>query len=59
MNGYQDIIGHHRQIDQLKRAQQAGRVAHAYLFSGPEGIGKEKVAKAKKDKAAKAKKDKK
>jgi DNA polymerase-3 subunit delta' len=44
MDGSQSIIGHRRQIEQLRRAQQGGRVAHAYLFYGPDGIGKEKVA---------------
>jgi len=41
---YDDIIGQKRQIDQLERARKSGRVAHAYLFFGPDGIGKERVA---------------
>jgi DNA polymerase-3 subunit delta' len=41
---YDDIIGHQRQIEQLERAHKSGRVAHAYLFFGPDGVGKEKVA---------------
>jgi DNA polymerase-3 subunit delta' len=41
---YDDIRGHERHIDQLERARKTGRIAHAYLFSGPDGVGKEKVA---------------
>ncbi len=33
-------------MEQLARAWRAGRVAHAYLFYGPEGVGKFKVAQA-------------
>lgn len=39
-----DIFGHSRQIAQLRRAIQSGRVPHAYLFSGVEGVGKRLVA---------------
>jgi DNA polymerase-3 subunit delta' len=41
---YDDIIGQKRQIEQLERARTSGRVAHAYLFFGPDGVGKERVA---------------
>jgi DNA polymerase-3 subunit delta' len=41
---YDDIIGQKRQIEQLERARASGRVAHAYLFFGPDGVGKERVA---------------
>ena len=34
------IIGQHRVRDALKRTLSSGRVAHAYLFHGPEGTGK-------------------
>ena len=44
MPAYDDIIGQKRQIEQLERARGSGRVAHAYLFFGPDGVGKEKVA---------------
>lgn len=40
------IKGHHDIIDMLERAVQEGRVSHAYLFTGPGGIGKMKTAKA-------------
>lgn len=35
-----DIIGHDEIIKTLKGARASGRVAHAYLFSGPAGVGK-------------------
>lgn len=44
MPAYDDIIGQNRQIEQLERARKSGRVAHAYLFFGPDGVGKERVA---------------
>lgn len=39
-----DILGHKKQIEQLKNAVKNNRVPHAYLFSGPDGIGKKKIA---------------
>lgn len=35
-----DIIGHTRAIDMLRRALIAQQVRHAYLFTGPQHIGK-------------------
>lgn len=43
---YTGILGHERQKAILKRAQSSGRLAHAYLFEGPEGVGKRLVALA-------------
>ncbi|MBN2495884.1 MAG: DNA polymerase III subunit delta' [Deltaproteobacteria bacterium] len=43
-SAYDSILGHQRPIEQLERARRLGRVAHAYLFQGPEGVGKERVA---------------
>jgi len=40
------ILGHERQKDILRRAIASGRLAHAYLFEGPEGIGKGLMALA-------------
>lgn len=40
------ILGHQRQKDILHRAFASGRLAHAYLFEGPEGIGKRLMALA-------------
>ena len=39
-----NILGHSKQISQLRSAIQSGRVPHAYLFSGVEGVGKRLVA---------------
>ncbi len=44
MSTYDDIIGQQKQIEQLERARRNNRVAHAYLFFGPDGVGKERVA---------------
>jgi DNA polymerase III subunit delta' len=44
MTAYDAILGHERQIAQLERARLAGKVAHAYLFYGPDGVGKELLA---------------
>ncbi|MDI6852267.1 MAG: DNA polymerase III subunit delta' [Deltaproteobacteria bacterium] len=40
------ILGQERAINYLKTALNAGRLAHAYLFLGPEGVGKATTAKA-------------
>lgn len=39
------IVGHARQIGQLEHDLETGNVAHAYLFSGPEHVGKSTVAR--------------
>ena len=39
------IIGHRENIDFLCHAKERGRLAHAYLFVGPERIGKRAVAR--------------
>ena len=41
---YADLIEQPRPWDQLMAARQSGRVAHAYLFHGPAGSGKEAYA---------------
>lgn len=43
---WSSIIGHSRQIDQLRRAIASSRLPNAYLFAGPRGIGKRMVADA-------------
>jgi DNA polymerase-3 subunit delta' len=43
---FSQILGHERQKDILRRAIDSGRLAHAYLFEGPEGIGKRLMALA-------------
>lgn len=40
------ILGHDRQKDILRRVLASGRLAHAYLFSGPDGVGKRLMALA-------------
>jgi DNA polymerase-3 subunit delta' len=38
--GWQRVRGHEAQIDRFRRAVARGRLAHAYLFTGPPGVGK-------------------
>ena len=38
------VIGQDRPIGILRRSLRTGRLSHAYLFTGPEGIGKRTVA---------------
>ncbi len=42
--GLTDVTGQTRAIDALKSALAGGSVHHAYLFGGPEGVGKELAA---------------
>ncbi|MBI5599483.1 MAG: AAA family ATPase [Deltaproteobacteria bacterium] len=41
---FRDILGHEKETAMLKKAVLNGRVAHAYLFSGPDGVGKKLLA---------------
>jgi DNA polymerase-3 subunit delta' len=41
---FDNIIGHEFQKEVLLRASREGRVSHAYLFFGPDGIGKKLIA---------------
>jgi DNA polymerase-3 subunit delta' len=43
---FDQILGHESQKEILRRALASGRLAHAYLFEGPEGIGKRLIALA-------------
>ncbi|MFT5429667.1 MAG: DNA polymerase-3 subunit delta' [Myxococcota bacterium] len=43
---FDGIIGHEAVIEGLTGAFERDRVAHAYLFAGPDGIGKRRVAMA-------------
>ncbi len=43
---FKQVLGHDRQKDVLERAVKSGRLAHAYLFEGPEGVGKRLMALA-------------
>lgn len=46
MTGFKDIIGHEVAVAVLRKAIAKDRVSHAYLFSGPEGVGKTMTALA-------------
>ncbi|MBI1994132.1 MAG: DNA polymerase III subunit delta' [Deltaproteobacteria bacterium] len=41
---FSDIVGHRKQLESLARGLENDRLHHAYLFLGPEGIGKRTVA---------------
>ncbi len=41
-----NIVGHERLVAGLTRSLQSGRLAHAYLFAGPQGVGKLTLARA-------------
>ena len=40
-----EVVGQPHVVETLMNAIQKGRVAHAYLFSGPRGVGKTSVAR--------------
>jgi len=42
---FQDVIGQEHVAQTLMNAIKTGRLAHAYLFSGPRGVGKTSVAR--------------
>jgi len=42
---FQEVIGQSHVVEVLMKAIQKKRVAHAYLFSGPRGVGKTSVAR--------------
>jgi len=42
---FEDVVGQDHVITTLKNAIRLNRIAHAYLFSGPRGIGKTSVAR--------------
>lgn len=44
--GFHEIIGQDKIVQHLKSAILYNRIAHAYIFDGPEGIGKELTALA-------------
>ena len=45
-NFWDDIIGQPDAVTQLKNAQEAGALSHAYLFVGAQGLGKTNAARA-------------
>ena len=44
-NNFDEIIGQGHITTTLKNAIASDRVAHAYLFSGPRGVGKTTTAR--------------
>lgn len=42
---FRDILGHTKEISVLKNSIAGNRVAHSFLFAGPEGVGKRLVAR--------------
>jgi len=42
---FQDTLGQPKAVRFLNRSFENGRLAHAYLFKGPEGVGKKTTAK--------------
>jgi DNA polymerase III subunit delta' len=43
---FSQIIGQAKALNLLRRALAGGRLAHGYLFTGPEGVGKSTTARA-------------
>ncbi len=44
--GFSRVLGHARSISLLQAQRRIGRLAHAYAFTGEEGIGKSTLARA-------------
>jgi DNA polymerase III subunit gamma/tau len=42
---FADVVGQEHAVRTLKNAAASGRLAHAYLFSGPRGTGKTSIAR--------------
>lgn len=42
---FDDLVGQNFVVSTLKNSIQAGRLAHAYLFAGPRGVGKTSAAR--------------
>ena len=43
---WENIRGAGEQVQRFRRSIERGRLAHAYLFVGPEGIGKKLFARS-------------
>ncbi|MDH4358409.1 MAG: DNA polymerase III subunit gamma/tau [Candidatus Berkelbacteria bacterium] len=42
---FSEVVGQDHVVSTLEKALKAGRIAHAYLFCGPRGVGKTTVAR--------------
>jgi DNA polymerase III subunit delta' len=42
--GFSQIVGHQKQVEIVRQALNNGRLHHAYLFVGMEGVGKKTIA---------------
>ena len=42
---FEDLVGQEFVVSTIKNSIKAGRIAHAYLFSGPRGVGKTSAAR--------------
>ncbi|MBI3270551.1 MAG: DNA polymerase III subunit [Planctomycetes bacterium] len=42
---FADLLGQDAAVSFLRNALRRGRLAHAYIFSGPEGVGKRRLAR--------------
>ena len=40
----QEVIGHDLSLSSIQKAVSSDRLHHAYLFHGPEGVGKKRAA---------------
>ena len=40
------LLGQTKAVNLLRRALTGGRLGHAYLFTGPDGVGKATAARA-------------
>lgn len=43
---FDDIVGQNQVLDFLEKVLKSGQISHAYLFVGPEGVGRRKTALA-------------
>ncbi len=43
-NVFKSIAGHKKQLEFLERSIKRGKLAHAYIFGGPEDVGKKTIA---------------
>src|SRR5215475_12849537 len=42
--GFAQIVGHQKQVEIVRQGLNHGRLHHAYLFVGTEGVGKKTIA---------------